>query len=90
MMAALKEPAADADHSPAMKLAHTIALAAALALIAAPAFAKSKAHRHHRSGGSQIACTVDGCHRIPPNCHPEIGYSPWGTPTGFDIVVCRR
>jgi hypothetical protein len=73
-----------------MKIAHAIiALAAALALIAAPAFAKSKVHRHRRSGG-QIACTVNGCHRIPPNCHPEMGYTPWGIPTGFDIVVCHR
>jgi hypothetical protein len=72
-----------------MKIAHAIALAAALALIAAPAFAKSKAHRHRRGGG-QIACTVNGCHRIPPNCHLEMGYTPWGIPTGFDSVVCHR
>lgn len=74
-----------------MKTARLIALTAALAVLASPAFAKSKAHRHHgaqRSG--QIACTVAGCHRIPPNCHPQMGYTMWGTPTGFDIVVCRR
>jgi hypothetical protein len=68
-----------------------IALTAALAVLATPAFAKSKTHRHplaQRTG--QIACTVAGCQRIPPNCHPEQGYTPWGTPTGFDVVVCRR
>lgn len=36
----------------------------------------------------QIACTVTGCHPIPPNCHPEMGYNWDGIPTGFDIVVC--
>lgn len=36
----------------------------------------------------QIACTIDGCHPIPPGCHPEMGYSWDGIPTGFDIVVC--
>jgi len=37
----------------------------------------------------QIACTIAGCQRIPPNCHPEMGYNWDGIPTGFDIVVCR-
>lgn len=36
----------------------------------------------------QIACTIVGCMRIPPECHPEMGYTNDGTPTGFDIVVC--
>jgi hypothetical protein len=36
----------------------------------------------------QIACTIVGCIRIPPKCHPEMGYTSDGTPTGFDIVVC--
>lgn len=74
-----------------METASMIAFTAALAVLASPAFAKSKAHRHspvERSG--QIACTVAGCQRIPPNCHPQTGYTPWGIPTGFDIVVCRR
>jgi hypothetical protein len=37
---------------------------------------------------SQIACTVAGCHPIPPGCRPEAGYNWDGIPTGFDIVVC--
>jgi len=41
-----------------------------------------------RGGPGQIACTVTGCHRIPPGCHPEMGYDLDGVPTGFDIVVC--
>lgn len=61
--------------------------AAELAYLAAPALAKSKVHRRVRETG-QIACTIEGCHRIPPNCHPEQGYSFDGIPTGYDIVVC--
>ncbi len=26
--------------------------------------------------------------RCPRECHPEMGYTPDGTPTGFDVVVC--
>lgn len=37
----------------------------------------------------QIACTVYGCQRIPPRCHPEQGYNWDGIPTGYDIIVCR-
>jgi hypothetical protein len=48
---------------------------------------KSKSARQQEPG--QIACTVSGCQRIPPNCHPEAGYNWDGIPTGFDIVVCR-
>jgi hypothetical protein len=87
----LPEPRPAAASSPVMKTACMIALTAALAVLANPVFAKSKAYRHapaQRTG--QIACTAAGCQRIPPNCHPEQGYTPWGTPTGFDIVVCRR
>ena len=48
---------------------------------------KSTSARRQETG--QIACTVSGCQRIPPNCHPETGYNWDGIPTGFDIVVCR-
>jgi hypothetical protein len=48
---------------------------------------KSTSARRQEPG--QIACTVAGCHRIPPNCHPQTGYNWDGIPTGFDIVVCR-
>jgi hypothetical protein len=36
----------------------------------------------------QIACTVVGCIPVPRGCHPEMGYTPGGTPTGFDVAVC--
>lgn len=49
---------------------------------------KSVSTRQRRDPG-QIACTVSGCHRIPPGCHSETGYNWDGIPTGFDIVVCR-
>ena len=39
-------------------------------------------------GSGQIACTVAGCHPIPPNCHPQTGYNWNGIPSGFDVVVC--
>ena len=48
---------------------------------------KSTSARRQELG--QIACTVAGCQRIPPNCHPEAGYNWDGIPTGFDIVICR-
>jgi hypothetical protein len=37
---------------------------------------------------NQIACTVGGCHPIPPGCRPQTAYNWDGIPTGFDIVVC--
>jgi hypothetical protein len=49
---------------------------------------KSISARRQQDAG-QIACTVAGCQRIPPNCHPEAGYNWDGIPTGFDIVICR-
>lgn len=66
-------------------------LVAALAFAAAPASAASKHHRAKaaRAGGQpQIACTVAGCLPVPRGCHPQIGYTPDGTPTGFDVMVC--
>ncbi len=74
------------------------ALAAGLA--ATPAQAQSetvaaakKQPAKHRAAkraqpARQIACTVLGCHPVPPGCHPETGYYWDGLPTGFDIVVC--
>jgi hypothetical protein len=62
-------------------------LAASLALgLSAPTVAFA-AKKHRREAG-QIACTIVGCIHIPPECHPEMGYTNDGTPTGFDIVVC--
>ena len=40
-------------------------------------------------GETRIACTVVGCIPIKPNCHPETGYTADGTPSGFDVVVCK-
>jgi len=51
--------------------------------------AKKKPARHRGvSDSGQIACTVAGCQRIPPQCHPETEYDFDGIPTGFDMVVC--
>jgi hypothetical protein len=54
------------------------------------------ASRHHVSAAAshayayqpQIACSVIGCNPVPRGCHPEMGYTPDGTPTGFDVAVC--
>jgi hypothetical protein len=59
----------------------------ALGLAAPMASFSAKKARHPRETG-QIACTIVGCHRIPPECHPEMGYDINGIPIGFDIVVC--
>jgi hypothetical protein len=61
----------------------------ALALM--PASAATKQKRHTQAGAApqqQIACTVLGCMPVPRGCHPEVGYTPWGTPTGFDVMAC--
>ncbi|HME30860.1 MAG TPA: hypothetical protein VKE53_13500 [Pseudolabrys sp.] len=57
------------------------------ALILSAATKKSTTARQRRDQ-DQIACTVAGCHPIPSGCHPQMGYSWDGIPTGFDIVVC--
>ena len=49
---------------------------------------KKSAPARQRVETGQIACTVAGCHRIPPGCHPQMGYNWDGIPSGFDIVVC--
>jgi len=78
----------------------TIALGFAIglsALASMPAVAASKHHRHHYvsqaargayAAQPQIACTVVGCMPVPRGCHREMGYTPGGTPTGFDVAVC--
>ncbi|HET9716771.1 MAG TPA: hypothetical protein VFP60_11360 [Pseudolabrys sp.] len=48
---------------------------------------KPRSVRQRQEG--QIACTVSGCQRIPPECHPETEYNWDGIPTGFDAIVCR-
>jgi hypothetical protein len=45
---------------------------------------KSTAARQRREPG-KIACTVAGCHEIPPGCQPQMGYNWDGIPTGFDM-----
>lgn len=49
----------------------------------------SKRAKTVRRGGGQVACTIYGCHPIPRNCFPTMGYNWDGIPTGFDVVVCR-
>jgi len=58
--------------------------------IVASATAKKTTPAQRHNAPRQIACTIDGCHPIPPGCHPETGYNWDGIPTGFDIVVCPR
>jgi hypothetical protein len=36
----------------------------------------------------QIACSVVGCQPVPRGCHPEMGYTMDGSPTGLDVAVC--
>jgi len=79
-----------------MKTFAAVASATAiLLLMALPASAATKHHRHLSQSARgayasqpQIAYTVAGCMPIPRGCHPEMGYTPRGTPTGFDVAVC--
>ena len=76
--------------------ATSLSVATMLAAAIVPSSAASKHHRHHVSQTArgayasqpQIACTVAGCMPVPRGCHPEMGYTPNGTPTGFDVAVC--
>ena len=72
---------------PAQTGANTAGLGASLS-----AAKKKHRARHPRAvePEGQIACTVAGCHRIPANCHPTMGYTWDGIPSGFDVVICRR
>jgi hypothetical protein len=67
------------------------AVVLALALASASA-AEPKHHKRHAKAAAaeqtEIACTVVGCAPVPRGCHREMGYTPGGTPTGFDVAVC--
>lgn len=39
---------------------------------------------------TRIACTLHGCHRVPPGCYPVPGRDWRNRPTGFDVIVCPR
>ena len=74
-----------------MKAIVLVVLAAALALALMPASAEPTHRKRHTKAAPaqpQIACTVVGCIPVPRGCHPEMGYTPGGTPTGFDVAVC--
>ena len=72
-----------------MKKIIPVVTALVLALALVPANARD--HKRQKSATAahpQIACTVVGCMPVPRGCHPEMGYTPGGTPTGFDVAVC--
>jgi hypothetical protein len=75
-----------------MKTIGPVVAAAVLALALIPASAEPVHHKRHAKAAAaaqpQIACTVVGCIPVPRGCHPEMGYTPGGTPTGFDVAVC--
>lgn len=75
-----------------MKIIVQITSAAVFALSLMPASAEPTNHKRHKKVATteqpQIACTVVGCIPVPRGCHPEMGYTPGGTPTGFDVAVC--
>ncbi len=75
-----------------MKTIILVITAVVLALALMPASAGPRHHKRATKASAapqpQIACTVVGCLPVPRGCHPEMGYTPDGTPTGFDVVVC--
>ena len=74
-----------------MKTIVSVVTAVVLALTLMPASAASKQQKRQAKAAAaqpQIACTVVGCIPVPRGCHPEMGYTPGGTPTGFDVAVC--
>ena len=75
-----------------MKTIVPIVTAVVLALASTPASAGSRHHKSDTKAATaaqpQIACTIVGCIPVPRGCHPEMGYTPWGTPTGFDVAAC--
>ena len=66
--------------------------AVVLALALMPASAAPRQDKRHTKAATaaqpQIACTVVGCIPVQRGCHPEMGYTPDGLPTGFDVVAC--
>lgn len=48
--------------------------------------ASKKSTSARRQEPGQVACTVAGCQRIPPNCHPEAGYNWDGIPPGSILL----
>ena len=80
------------------RLLSAAAISAAVVAAALPADAAVKHHRHHHdvwrpaahayAARPEIACTITGCIPVPPGCHAEMGRSPNGTPTSFDVIVC--
>lgn len=73
-----------------MKLWTALLVFAATVAMALPAAAARKKPQQTPRPQQYIACTPAGCHPTPPGCHPEIGFDPWGNPTGYDIVVCPQ
>ena len=74
-----------------MKTIVPVISAVVLALALMPASAATKHKRHTKAATAaqpQIACTVVGCIPVQRGCHPEMGYTPDGLPTGFDVVAC--
>jgi len=75
-----------------MKTIVPVVTTAVFALAVMSASAASTNHKRHTKTATaaqpQIACTVVGCMPVPRGCHPEMGYTPGGTPTGFDVAVC--
>ena len=75
-----------------MKIIVPVDTAVVLALALMPASAAFRHHKRHSEAAPvaqpQIACTVVGCIPVRRGCHPAIGYTPDGTPTGFDVEVC--
>jgi hypothetical protein len=74
-----------------MKTIVPVVTAVVLAFAVMPASAAAKHKRQTKAATDaqpQIACTVVGCNPVPHGCHPEMGYTPGGTPSGFDVVAC--
>jgi hypothetical protein len=75
-----------------MKAIVPVVSAVVLALTSMSASAATTQKKHRTKAATvaqpQIACTVVGCVPVPRGCHPEMGYTPGGTPTGFDVAVC--
>ena len=70
-----------------------LTLTCLIAFAFAPALADAATKKKKRAGAtpqSKVACTINGCHPIPPGCVPTMGYTWDGIPSGYDVVVCRR